>query len=438
MYPILPSAFEPGLSRLRIRTIVRLRWIAVAGQTATLLGVYWGLNFDLPIGLCLVVIALSAVLNILLRFRYPARERMPNTIAAATLGYDVLQLSALLYLTGGLQNPFAVLIIAPVTISASTQPPRTTITLGAVAVICVTALAFFQRPLPWFPGEMLELPLVYIAGVWTALVSGAIFFALYAWRIAKETRLMSDALAMTETALLHEQKMSALDGLAAAAAHELGTPLGTIYVVTKEMLRDVPEQSPLREDVELLRAQAERCREILGRLSRSAGEEDGVLSHAPLSHLLEEVVEPNRTAGIDVVINLAGEEGGEPVAARNPGVLYGLGNLVENAVDFAGKQVSVDAWWDEETVSVTISDDGPGFSTTVMERLGEPYLTSRPAGGTGKSDDENFGLGLGFFIAKTLLERSGARLEFTNRKAPKTGAVVTVTWPRDAIITTRM
>lgn len=441
---MLPSVYEPVLSRLRIRTIVRLRWIAVAGQTAAVVGVYWGLGFDLPIGSCLLIIALSAWLNIFLRFRYPARERMPNAIAAATLGYDVLQLSALLYLTGGLQNPFAVLIIAPVTICASTQPPRTTIMLGALASVCVSALAFFQNPLPWYPGETLEFPLIYIAGVWAALVSGAVFFALYAWRIARETRMMSDALAVTETALLHEQKMSALDGLAAAAAHELGTPLGTISVVTKEMLREVSEKSPLREDVELLRSQAERCREILSRLTRSSGAEDAVFSHAPLSHVLEEVVEPHRTSGIDVTIKFAPEQdkdtdGEEPIAARNPGVLYGLGNLVENAVEFADQKVAVEARWDLEHVWVSIADDGPGFAAPVMERLGEPYVTSRPAGGANKKPiDENFGLGLGFFIAKTLLERSGARLEFKNRKAPQTGAVVNVIWPLDAIRTTSM
>lgn len=440
----LPSAYEPVLSRLRIRTIVRLRWIAVAGQTAAVVGAYWGLGFDLPIAPCLLIIALSAWLNIFLRLRYPARERMPNTFAATTLGYDVLQLTALLYLTGGLENPFAVLIIAPVTICASTQPPRTTIMLGILAIMCVSTLAFFQNPLPWYHGETLEFPLTYIAGVWAALVSGVIFFALYAWRIAKETRMVSDALVLTETALLHEQKMSALDGLAAAAAHELGTPLGTIYVVTKEMMREVPEKSALRDDVELLRGQAERCREILTRLTRSSGAEDAVFSHAPLSHVLEEVVEPNRAAGIEVLIKLHPEGdidsgGEEPVAARNPGVLYGLGNLVENAVEFAKQQVMVEARWDSENVRVTISDDGPGFAGPVMERLGEPYVTSRPARGASKKlIDENFGLGLGFFIAKTLLERSGAHLEFKNRKAPQSGAIVNIIWPLDAIGTTSM
>lgn len=439
MRAILPSAFELGVSRLRIRTIVRLRWIAVIGQTATVAGVYWGLGFDLPIGLCLLVIALSAWLNVFLRLRYPARERMQNTHAAAMLAYDVLQLAVLLYLTGGLQNPFAFLIIAPVTVSAATQPPRSTVALGGLAVLCVSALTVFQQPLPWFPGERLALPFVYIAGVWTALVSGAIFFALYSWRIAKEAGQMSDALAATEMALLREQKMSALDGLAAAAAHELGTPLGTITVVAKELLRETEKDSPLREDVELLRNEAERCREILSRLSRSSGEAETVLSQAPLTQMLEEVVMPNRAMGVDIRVEASaaadgGENGGEPVMARNPGVIYGLGNLVENAVDFARERVAIEAHWDADTISVTITDDGPGFSAQVMERLGEPYVTSRPVIGKDETlSDQSAGLGLGFFIAKTLLERSGAQLDFANRKPPDSGAIVRAAWPRPAI-----
>lgn len=433
---MFPSAYDSGLSRLRVRTIVRLRWIAVLGQTAAVLGVHGWLGFELPIAPCMLVIALSAAMNGLLRYNYPARELMQSSLAAIMLGYDLLQLSVLLYLTGGLQNPFALLIIAPVTIAAYTQPARTTISLGGLAILCVSLLVFYQEPLPWFPGESMELPLVYVAGVWVALVSGVIFFAIYAWRIAKETLQMTEALAATETALQHEQKISALDGLAAAAAHELGTPLGTISVVTKELLRETPGDSPLREDIELLRAQAERCRDILGRLSRSSGEADMLHSPAPLTDLLGEAVQPYLTPEIDIKVVAHPREGTdrEPVAARNPGIVYGLGNLVENAADFAAKSVHVEAEWDERTVSVTIRDDGPGFALAVLNRLGEPYLTSRPGFGMeGAAAAERTGLGLGFFIAKTLLERSGARLEFTNRTYPETGAVVTVRWPREAI-----
>ncbi|GAB4226952.1 MAG: ActS/PrrB/RegB family redox-sensitive histidine kinase [Methyloligellaceae bacterium] len=436
MRSIFSSAFDQGLTRLRIRTIVRLRWIAVLGQSAAVLIVYAGLGFELPIAPCLLIIALSAWLNIYLRFRYPARERLRSGLAATMLGYDVLQLSALLYLTGGLSNPFAFLLIVPVTVSASTQPPRTTIALGVLTALCISALTRLHMPLPWFPGERLEFPFLYIAGVWTALVSGGIFFALYAWRIAKETRQMSDALIATELVLSREQKLSALDGLAAAAAHELGTPLGTITVVAKELLREVPEDSPLREDIELLRSQSLRCREILATLTGSSGEADSAFARVPLTHLLEEIIDPRRGAGVDIHVDAAPEAGAqdssEPDAARNPGVLYGLGNLLDNALDFAHSRVDVIARWDEQMVSLKVQDDGPGFSEAVIERLGEPYVTSRPVSGDRRATGEE-GLGLGFFIAKTLLERSGARLEFSNRKPPESGALVEVSWPRDAL-----
>ncbi len=437
MASALTSTSEAGLSRLRIRTIVRLRWIAVIGQTLAVAGVYWGLGFDLPIVLCLLMIALSAWLNILLRIRYPARELLKNAQAATMLGYDIMQISALLYLTGGLQNPFAFLTIAPVIVSASTQPPRTTVLLAGLLAVCISLLTVMHRPLPWFPGEALTLPLLYVAGVWTALVSGAVFFSLYAWRIAKEARQMSDALAATEMVLMREQRLSALDGLAAAAAHELGTPLATISVVAKELLRELPADSPLREDAELLRSQSERCRVILGKLSQPADMEDALFAQAPITHLLEQAAEPCRGAGIQIAVSGASEDGAtaheEPVAARNPGMLYGFGNLIENAADFARSRVDVTARWDDSAVVVTIADDGPGIPPAVMERLGEPYVTTRPtAPDEAALQEEGVGLGLGFFIAKTLLERSGARLELRNRTRGE-GAVVAVRWDREAL-----
>lgn len=442
MRPIRPATFDTGTSRLRLQTIVRLRWIAVGGQTITVVGVYWGAGFDLPIGLCLFVIALSAWLNVYLRVRYAAGQRLQSSYAVLMLGYDTLQLSALLYLTGGLQNPFAFLLIVPVTVSASTQPARLTILLGSVAVLSATALTVFHWPLPWFPGATLKLPLMYVIGVWVAVICGTVFIGFYAWRIAKETRQMSDALAATELVLAREQQLSALDGLAAAAAHGLGTPLATIAVAAKELMHELPEDSPYREDVALLHSQAERCRDILSTLAGRPETPDLMFSRLPLSHLLEEVVEPLRVLEAEIRVRAQPTEAlgdgdamrREPVSQRNPGVLYGLGNLIENAVDFARDRVDVDAEWDADEVRLTIRDDGPGFPPPVIERLGEPYVTTRPsAAGVGQDDGEAIGLGLGFFIAKTLLERSGARLSLENREPPGTGAAVQVTWPRATI-----
>ncbi len=432
----VPEWLRRGESRLRLQTIVRLRWLAVLGQTITVIGAYWVLGIDLPIGGCLAVIALSAWINVALRIRYPASQRLKSHYAFIMLGYDILQLAALLYLTGGLENPFAFLLIAPVTVSASTLPIRITAALGALTIVAATILTSFHHPLPWFHHSNLLLPFPYVMGVWAAVVSGILFIGFYSWRTAEEARRMAEALAAAEMVLAREQKLSALDGLAAAAAHGLGTPLATIAVVTKELMRDAKPADPHYEDVVLLRAQAERCREILAEISGGGEQHDLIVSRLPLSHLIEEVVAPHRLVAVPIEVK-TGAQGvaprsaaaQEPVAERNPGVLYGLGNLVENAIDFAASKVEVEARWSNDEVEIVIADDGAGFPPNVLEQLGEPFVTTRPAGGwRQEAPDEHIGMGLGFFIAKTLLERSGATLALANR--PQGGARVSVIWSR--------
>lgn len=434
----VPEWLRHGESRLRLQTIVRLRWLAVLGQSLTVIGAYWVLGIDLPIGGCLGVIALSAWMNVALRIRYPASQRLRSHYAFIMLGYDILQLAALLYLTGGLENPFAFLLIAPVTVSASTLPLRITGALGALAIVAATVLTRFHYPLPWFHHANLLLPFPYVMGVWAAVVSGILFIGFYSWRTAEEARRMAKALAAAEMVLAHEQKLSALDGLAAAAAHGLGTPLATIAVVTKELMRDARPSDKHYEDLVLLRSQAERCRNILAELAGGGEQQDIIVSRLPLNHLIEEVVAPHRLVAVPIEVKTGPAQEGalrgslpEPVTERNPGVLYGLGNLVENAIDFAASKVEVEARWSKDEVTIIIADDGAGFPPHVLEQLGEPYVTTRRAPVERReSSDEHIGMGLGFFIAKTLLERSGASLELANRPPPKGGALVTVSWPR--------
>jgi two-component system, sensor histidine kinase RegB len=412
---------------VRLDTLLRLRWLAVVGQIAAVLVVQYGLEFDVPIWPCLAVIALSAWLNVVLRVRFGIAKRLEPDRAAWLLALDIAVLAILLFLTGGLQNPFAVLFLGPVLISATALPARITLMLAGFAISCATLLVFFHYPLPWSADEPLELPPLYIMGVWLSILLSIGFISIYAWQIIEESRQLADALAATELVLTREQHLSQLDGLAAAAAHELGTPLSTIAVVAKELELALEPNSPHREDVHLLLEQAHRCREILGKLTELpvAGEP---FERMKLSALIEEVVAPHRNFGVTIAVAMPPERADEPVGARNPAILYGLGNLLENAVDFARNHVQVTATWNQDSLSVTLSDDGPGFPPEVMDRIGEPYVTSRRR--RMRAAAETTGLGLGFFIAKTLLERSGATLDLENRQFPQRGAVIHISWER--------
>ena len=421
--------FRQDARRLRLDTLVRLRWLAVAGQSAAVAIVHFGLGFPLPFGACILVIAISAAVNGVLSIRYPASFRLSVDAATLLLGFDILQLAVLLYLTGGLQNPFAMLFLAPVLISATALPPERTLALGFLAIACATLLALVHRPVPWSADPKLQLPFLYVTGIWAAILLSAAFTGVYAWRVAEEARQLAQALAATELVLAREQHLSQLDGLAAAAAHELGTPLATIALVARELDRQGPKDPAMAEDIKLLREQVERCRGILGTLTSLGGEQSDIMERMTLSHLLEEVADPHRAFNVDIEIVSKGD-GPEPICRRSPGLLYGLANLIDNAVDFAASKAVIEARWTADQVRIEIGDDGPGFAPEVLLRVGEPYVTTR--GADKPATEEGSGLGLGLFIAKTLIERSGAQLSFTNAPLPATGAIVRIIWPRAA------
>ncbi|UIJ95055.1 ActS/PrrB/RegB family redox-sensitive histidine kinase [Sinorhizobium meliloti] len=409
---------------LRLQTLVRLRWLAVGGQSLAVIVTALWLQFPLPIVPCSVLIACLALLNVFLTLRFPPTQRLTPPAAFTLLGIDLAQLTALLFITGGLANPFAPLLCVPVIISSASQPKPQSIVLAGLAVLGVTALAFSPFPLPWYPGTVLLMPRVLTAGIWFAIVSMTAFAAFYTYRVSLEASELSEALTATELVLQREKHLSQLDGLAAAAAHELGTPLATISVVAKEMERELGDDPRFGEDVHLLRSQSERCRDILRRLTTLSSESEEHMRLLPLSSLIEEVMAPHREFGIEIELKEQGDRASEPVGIRNAGILYGLGNLLENAVDYARKKVTVTTEHTAERVRVTIEDDGDGFSPDILARIGEPYVTRR------QKDDSAGGLGLGLFIAKTLLERSGARLRFENGGSKHPGARVSVEWPR--------
>ncbi|MBU2581601.1 MAG: ActS/PrrB/RegB family redox-sensitive histidine kinase [Alphaproteobacteria bacterium] len=427
---------HPGRN-VRLATIVRLRWIAVVGQLLTLAFVHFWLGFELPLAYCMALVALSAWLNVFLVIQFPPRHRLTAAFAATLLTYDMLQLAVLLYFTGGIGNPFVLLIVAPCIVSAATLPVTYTVAICALTLLCTYGLTYEYWPMPWYSGIRFELPLLYKTGILASVGTGLLFVAFYVRRLAHEGREMSAALAATELILAREQKLHALDGLAAAAAHELGTPLSTIYLIARELQRDLGPDHSHAEDLALLQSQSDRCREILKKLTRKPDAQDPMHQSVSILEVLSDAAAPYLELGKKVSISGSAVEGAqaqaaaEPIGLRQPGLHYGLGNIIENAVDFAKTEVDIKASWDGSKVIVEIVDDGPGFKPELMDSIGDPYVTTRGAG-SGKAAKEASGLGLGFFIAKTLLERSGAVVELENRRAPETGARVRLTWPRGA------
>ena len=413
---------------LRLDTITALRWVGVSGQTLALLAVSL-LGFHGPFLACGALIGFSAAVNLGIVLSGRRGRFVSSNEAAVQLSFDVLQLAGVLYLTGGVANPFALLLIAPVTLAAANLPWRQAVALAAIAIACAVVLAFWSLPLPWTAGASFAAPLIYRLGASAAVVAGVVFTAAYAYLAARQAARMELALHMTQAVLAREQRLSALGGLAAAAAHELGTPLATIAVVAKELAREGPDEN-VREDARLLLSQTDRCREILRRLTEAPEAEDAVHAVMSLVQLLNEVIEPHSGAAVRVEAVVAGAPGASaPYVRRMPEVLRAMTSLVDNAVDFAASDVLITARFDQETVAVEVRDDGPGFAPDVLGKLGQPYVTSRPSGENSRS--QHSGMGLGFFIAKTLLERTGAQVEFNNGKTG--GAVVAARWRRETV-----
>ena len=425
MTDVAASDFRHPRRYVRLDTILRLRWLAVLGQLAAIFIVMQGLEFDVEVIPCLTIIGLSALLNLALQIAVNPMQRLEPAYAAALLALNIIELAGLLFFTGGLENPFSFLFLAPVLISATALPFRLTIALGALAVVCASALVFFHFPLPWDGDDPLVLPPIYLVGVWLSIAVAIGVTSLYAFQVAEEARQLSDALAATELVLTREQHLTQLDGLAAAAAHELGTPLSTIFLIARELERTVADDSPLAGDLKTLREQTQRCRDILAKITQLSAS-GAPFDRMPLSTLIEETVAPHRDFDVAIKVRVAIGVTPEPVGIRNPAILYGVGNILENAVDFARATVEVNASWNKETVEIVISDDGPGIAPDMLKRIGEPYLSRR----RDEAQSQHGGLGLGVFIARTLLERTGAKVSFTNRVFPDHGAVVQIVWPR--------
>ncbi len=419
----------PGEGQVRFFTLAVMRWVALGGQVFTILFVHFSLGIELPMVWLVPVLLLTLALNIFLQFIGGPADRLGENPIFALMLFDVLQLAYLLAVTGGLQNPFMLLLVLPVGLGAATLGRQRTAALTAAALLAVAAMAALPTELPWLAGG-LRLPPLYLFASWLAMSLTVLMVAGYVWRLADDARRHALALSATQLALAREQELSALGGQAAAAAHMLGTPLGTINIIAKELVREVPASSPLREEVEELLAQAKRCREMLATLGRGG---DGDKRHtsfsrAPLSRLLSTMADAYRGSDVAVELTVSVDSSlAEPVLALAPELRHAVTNLIDNAVRFARSRVTIGVVVRPGSVSVEIADDGPGFTPEVLDWLGEPYLSTRR--------DEG-GLGLGVFIAKTLLARTGAKVHFANRDKlshREKGALVAIEWPTGAL-----
>ncbi|MDJ0823745.1 MAG: ActS/PrrB/RegB family redox-sensitive histidine kinase [Paracoccaceae bacterium] len=430
---------------IRLRTMILLRWFAIVGQLVALTVAQRMYNLQLELGLCYLAVGVSVIGNLIAIFVFPENKRLSETENMLMVLFDLLQLCFLLYLTGGLHNPFSLLVLGPVTVSAAVLTLRSTIILGLTAFMLVSGMVFYHLPLRTEQGFILRIPDVFVFGQWAAITIAIVFISIYARRITREMHSMSDALAATQMALARAQKLNDLGGVVAAAAHELGTPLATIKLTSSELAEELDDRPDLREDAQLIREQADRCRDILRSMGR-AGKDDLHMRHAPLVEVIREAAEPHEGRGKDIIIEDGPGPGGEyaqPQILRRPEIIHGLRNLVQNAVDFARANIWIEAVWTDDLISVRILDDGPGFPPHLIGRIGDPFVRNRRNESDRRARPEYEGMGLGLFIAKTLLERSGAELSFANGSDPflpsaeqseRRGAIVEVVWPRSKIV----
>jgi two-component system, sensor histidine kinase RegB len=420
-----------------------LRWMAIVGQIAAITVAQKLYNLQLELGLCYLVIGISIIGNLFAMFVLPENKRLTEREYLLTMLFDLLQLSVLLFLTGGLHNPFSLLLLAPVTVASSVLSLRSNLILGATAIASATLLMNFHLLLKTHQGFVLRVPDVFMFGTWVAIVIGVVFISIYSRRVSQEMNSMSEALQATQMALSREQQLTDLGGVVAAAAHELGTPLATIKLTSGELADELEDRPDLKEDAELIREQADRCRDILRSMGR-AGKDDRHVRQAPLSTVVRDAAEPHIDRGVEIIFEEApmkDENPRMPSILRRPEIIHGVRNLVQNAVDFANEKIWVEVSWSAEKISVRIIDDGRGFPSDMIGRIGDPFMRRRTTQREKISRPGYEGMGLGLFIAKTLLERSGAELTFynghdefgRNRADGKRGAIVNVEWNRPDI-----
>ena len=403
------------------KTLVNLRWIAIIGQLIAINFVYFFLELNLPIVETHIIIFIGFITNIILQFNI-RNNQLKDPYSALFLFYDLLQLSILLYLTGGIFNPFSLLIIIPSIVSSTFLSMGTTIILGTLTIGSLFFLKEHHKILPGLDVYSFNFPEYYLEGALVSIIIGLVFLSYFGIRFSGETKKRSEALDKLQQIMAKEYELDSLGGQAAAAAHSLGTPLATISVVAKELKKEIGDKSKHSKDLDLLISQAKRCSDILKQISKKEISDDQFINLIKAEDLLEEIIISFEETSDKKITLFEDEDKNKINIKRSPEIVYGLRNFIGNAIKFANKEVSIKLISNDQTLTVIVNDDGPGFAEDVIKLIGEPYLKSRSKKVSGKA-----GLGLGIFLGKTLLERKKAQLTFFNAKISR-GASVKMVW----------
>ncbi len=410
------------------KTLVILRYIAIFGQFFAISTVYFYFELSFPLGLSYIVILIGLLTNLYLQFGIKINQ-LKDLYASIFLVYDLIQLSALLYLTGGIFNPFCFLLIIPAIVSSTFLSMGTTIILGLITTFLLFLISFFYLPLPGEDMNLLHFPNFYKSGIIISILIGLIFLSYFGIRFAGEKKKTSEAFNKLQEVIYKEYELESLGGQAAAAAHSLGTPLATISVVAKELKKEIGNNIDLGKDIDLLISQSKRCSEILKRISKKQIEEDRFFSSVKLEDLLEEIINSFRETSSKEINLISNDDNNKIDIQRSPEMIYGLRNFIGNAIKFSESKVNIFLISDEKEIKIIINDDGPGFPEDIIEKIGEPYIKSKS-----KEINYNSGLGLGTFLGKTLLERQNAKLIFKDDKNLG-GASVIISWsPKNILL----
>ena len=408
-------------------TLTILRYIAIFGQFLAISTVYFILKLPFPITLSFSIILIGLATNLYLQFGIKINQ-LKDFYASIFLVYDLIQLSILLYLTGGIFNPFCFLLIIPAIVSSTFLSMGTTIILGLITSLLLFIISFYHLPLPGEDMGLLHFPNFYKTGIIISILIGLIFLSYFGIRFAGEKKKTSEALNKLQEVIYKEYELESLGGQAAAAAHSLGTPLATITVVAKELKKEIGDNNDLSKDIDLLISQSKRCSDILKRISKKQIEEDKFFSSIKLESLLEEILDSFRETSAKEIILISDQDNNKINIQRSPEMIYGLRNFIGNAIKFSKSKVNIFLFSNDKEIKITINDDGPGFPKDIIKKIGEPYIKSKSS-----EVNSNSGLGLGTFLGKTLLERQNAKLIFKDDKNLG-GASVSISWSPKSIL----